>query len=362
MNKFFVSRPMLSIFVVSVCAAVISLWIVNPQSGPFGWIKNISNYELILKLLGLVLIMSVGVAVTYIAFRLAQYQRVIRASDLRMIRIPESSTQIPMRTAIDDLEDMVGLTAVKDEVNKLIARLQVEQKRREQGLAVSSLSLHMVFTGPPGVGKTQIARALGEISRMLGVLRKGQLIEVDRADLVAGYVGQTAIKTLDVCKSALDGILFIDEAYALASASGGVGHDFGREAIETILKFMEDNRDRIVVIVAGYPKQMRTFISSNPGLASRFTKTIEFPPYQTGELCAIFKQMVQQQNFELSADIEARLGTWIESNVKRDDWGNAREMRTLLERMREAQAVRIAHNPSASLTRFELADFMKAVA
>src|SRR5262249_16694980 len=153
------------------------------------------------------------------------------------------------------------------------------------------ISRHMVFTGPPGVGKTEVARGLGEIYRSLNVLRKGHLVETDRSGLVASYIGQTAPKTLDKCKEALDGILFIHEAYALATASSG---DFGRESINALLKFMEDNRDRIVVIVAGYPNEMHTFIDSNPGLASRFTKTIAFPPYSADELAAILRLMAKR--------------------------------------------------------------------
>jgi SpoVK/Ycf46/Vps4 family AAA+-type ATPase len=178
--------------------------------------------------------------------------------------------------------------------------------------------------------------------------------------LVAGYVGQTAPKTLDKCKEALDGILFIDEAYSLVSQKD-VQWDFGREAIDTLLKFMEDNRDRIIVIVAGYPAEMRRFISSNPGLASRFTKTIEFPPYLPQELCDIFKGMAVRQNFQLPGDFEAKLRPWIEDNDKREQWGNAREMRTLLEKAREAQAMRIAAVPDADLTMLETADLEQAM-
>jgi stage V sporulation protein K len=255
---------------------------------------------------------------------------------------------------------MTGLGSVKEEVNKLLASLEVERKRREQGLQVAPVSRHMVFAGPPGVGKTVVARALGDIYRSLGVLRKGHVVEVDRSALVAGYIGQTAARTLDICKSALDGILFIDEAYALAP-KGAVSGDFGKEAIDTLLKFMEDNRDRIIVIVAGYPNEMRRFIASNPGLESRFTKTIDFPPYDAEELVAITRLMVRQQGYELPDEALAKVKPWIEARRKAESWGNARSIRSLVEAAREAQALRIHRDATADVRRIEVADVEAAV-
>ncbi|WP_236013007.1 AAA family ATPase, partial [Methylobacterium ajmalii] len=167
----------------------------------------------------------------------------------------------------------------------------------------------------------------------------------------------TAAKTLEKCREALDGILFIDEAYTLAGGSGG--NDFGKEAIDTLLKFMEDNRDRIIVIVAGYTNDMRRFVDTNPGLAGRFTKTIEFPPYSPKDLCEILRRMAARQQFTLPDGFEARLTPWLAQRARADDWSNAREMRTLLEKAREAQAARVARE-GGDHRRIEIVDLLRA--
>nr|WP_255643199.1 AAA family ATPase [Acidocella sp. KAb 2-4] len=219
----------------------------------------------------------------------------------------------------------------------------------------------MVFTGPPGVGKTVVARTLGAIYRDLGVLKKGHVVETDRAGLVASYVGQTAPKTKDKVTEALDGILFIDEAYTLTGGKGG--HDFGQEAIDTLLKEMEDKRDRLVVVVAGYPAEMRSFINSNPGLASRFTKTIEFQAYSPPELIEIFQGMLTKEDLRLAQDWpEADLQGWFSSRVRDPSFGNARSARTLVERVREAQATRLSADMGADLQTITADDVKGAMA
>jgi SpoVK/Ycf46/Vps4 family AAA+-type ATPase len=365
MKNLFKDQQILAIIIGGVAATILTAWIMNPQSGPAGWIKGLSpSTQSVLSGVVIVLVLaSVGLLVTFIASSYARTGALQPASSggaFKMLFAPERDVpDTPPNKAIEDLEAMVGLVPVKREVNGLIARLQVEQKRRAQGLPTAPLSLHMVFTGPPGVGKTEVARALGDIYRSLRALRVGHLVEVQRSDVVAGYIGQTAPKMLEKCNAALDGILFIDEAYTLAGTPGSSG-DFGREAIDTLLKFMEDHRDRIMVIVAGYPNEMRRFIDTNPGLAGRFTKTIDFPRYNAEDLCEILRRMAAKQHFTLPENFAARIKPWVTERSRADDWANAREMRTLLEKAREAQAMRIATNPSADLSRIEIADLMKA--
>jgi stage V sporulation protein K len=267
--------------------------------------------------------------------------------------------------ALNELTRMIGLDSVKAEITTLIQRLRVEAARQQQGLPVAPISLHMVFAGPPGVGKTVVARLYGSILRELGVLEKGHLIETDRAGLVAGYVGQTALKTKQVIAEALDGILFIDEAYALAARGSGGSDSFGQEAIDTLLKEMEDKRDRLVVIVAGYPEQMQQFVASNPGLPSRFTKVIRFESYNPDELAAIIHVTAQRDGLHLAAGSDPILKAFFEQAIASPDFGNARTARTLLERAREAQAVRIApHLASGAVDLAELAtaDIKAAIA
>ena len=224
-----------------------------------------------------------------------------------------------------ELDELVGLTEVKSEIHRQAAVLQVEKQRMEAGLKSPTITRHLVVTGNPGTGKTTVARLVAGIYRAVGLLSKGQLVEVDRSELVAGYLGQTAMKTAEVCAKAKGGVLFIDEAYALG------GDQYGTEAIDTLVKEMEDNRDDLVVIVAGYPLPMELFIAQNPGLASRFRTHIEFPDYTEEELIEIFRLMVKGADYDADETVEQRLAEIIASTERGPQFGNARFVRNLLE-------------------------------
>ncbi|MGN8889568.1 AAA family ATPase [Dysosmobacter sp. HCP28S3_G4] len=255
----------------------------------------------------------------------------------------EAAAEIPPEKIEDlqaELDGYIGLGAVKQEVRNLINLVTVYRLRKENGLPTTDLSLHMVFSGNPGTGKTTVARLMARIYHSLGILSKGQLVEVDRSGLVAGYVGQTAIKTRKVIDSALGGVLFIDEAYAL---NGRSENDFGQEAIDTILKAMEDHRDDLVVIVAGYDGLMDDFIHSNPGLESRFNRFLHFDDYTPEELLQIFERQCEKGCYTLAEDARETVKDALEeASADAVSFGNARGVRNLFEKILTAQANRLA--------------------
>ncbi len=261
------------------------------------------------------------------------------------VKPDESASEDPARLlekTLAELQELVGLANIKEEVQTLTNFLKVQKVRAERGLAQTSVSLHCVFCGPPGTGKTTVARLMGKIFRGLGFLKKGELIETDRSGMVAGYVGQTAKKVDDLINSALDGVLFIDEAYALVPEESG--RDFGQEAIDILLKRMEDYRDRMVVIVAGYTDEMTHFIGSNPGLESRFNRYFYFKDYAPEELLAIYEKMGEKSHFKLTPAAREKLHQLLENlYVNRDrNFGNGRLIRNLFEKTIERQANRLA--------------------
>lgn len=263
-----------------------------------------------------------------------------------------------------ELNKLVGLSNIKEDINNLMKYIKIEKMRRDRGMSSNPISLHAVFQGPPGTGKTTVARLLGKIYKSLGLLSKGNLIEVDRSQLVGEYIGQTAIKTNKVIDSAIDGILFIDEAYTLMPENGG--NDFGKEAIDTLLKRMEDLRDRMVVIIAGYPNEMNKLILSNPGLQSRFTRYFSFKDYTPEELLEIFNRIVQVSNFQITNEAKEKVAKYLDYVYKSrtDTFGNARLVRNLFEEIVQYQSARLAEMDNISdqdLCTIDIVDINNAI-
>jgi SpoVK/Ycf46/Vps4 family AAA+-type ATPase len=256
---------------------------------------------------------------------------------------PAAEAELPPARSVEDvmaeLDGLIGLENVKAEVRRLTSMLQVQQIRAERGLPVIETSHHLVFTGNPGTGKTTVARLMSQIYRAVGVVAKGHLVETDRSKLVAGFVGQTALKTLETLQAALGGMLLIDEAYALAR---GGDNDFGREAIDTLVKFMEDHRDDLAIVAAGYTAEMADFIDANPGLKSRFTRTISFPDYTDDELVSIFLGLGEKSQYSCSDDALARVRHFVSAEPRTRGFGNARFVRNLFETAIAHQAQRVA--------------------
>jgi AAA+ superfamily predicted ATPase len=263
---------------------------------------------------------------------------------------PEGTEADPLENdtledVLAELDSMVGLEDIKQSFKQLRNYLKVQLERKERGLKTADMSLHLVLTGPPGTGKTTVARLVGRLYKHLGFLRRGHLTETDRAGMVAGYIGQTALKVDEVVSKALDGVLFIDEAYALAPRDGESGHrDFGYEAIETLLKRMEDKRERLCVVIAGYPDEMNHFLESNPGVRSRFNRFFEFGHFYAPDLLLILEKMVSDDGYILSPRAKELCGYVFEGALELParNFGNARFVRNLFEKILEQQANRVA--------------------
>jgi stage V sporulation protein K len=258
----------------------------------------------------------------------------------------------PLADVQAELDALVGLETVKEQVHALVAFLQVQARRAEHGLPEVATSQHLVFLGNPGTGKTTVARLLAEMYRSVGLLERGHLVEVDRAGLVGRYVGSTALKTDRVIRRALDGVLFIDEAYSLAPEGDG-RLDFGPEAIEILLKRMEDHRHHLVVIVAGYPRLMRAFLESNPGLRSRFARELAFPDYTTDELVEITVRLADEHEYALDPGARETLARILAGARRGERFGNARFARTLFEQALNRQALRLARVEGVALAELD---------
>lgn len=257
---------------------------------------------------------------------------------VRATEEPVKRQAAPLSRALESLQNLVGLGGVKRNVEELAAYTAVSRWREAAGLRVESTVQHMVFTGRPGTGKTTVARIIGDIYRDLGVLSTGQVIEMERADLVGEYVGQTAVRTRAAIERAIGGVLFIDEAYALAR---GGERDFGREAIDTLVKGMEDHRRDLVVILAGYELEMDWFLAQNPGLRSRFPLHVVFPDYDDRELIDIARRMAAERDYRLSVDALGMLQKALRQERERGAFANARTVRNLLEAAMRRQALRL---------------------